>query len=132
MLRLLLVATIASAIAGCKDKPSEAECAKLLDHVIAVEYAEAAGSQEAATVKASVKKEFIAECIDNMPKHKVLCGLKATDNKGLLDCDLTAKEKKAAAEAPPVPEPEPEPEPEAKVDAGAAEAAEAPAADAAP
>ncbi len=114
-----------AALAGCKAKPTKAECGKLLDHVMAIEF-QGAEAETAAKVKADVKKGFMSECVDNMPKHKVTCALKATDKAGLTNCDLTKKElaaaAKAAAAAPPPPPPEPEPEPEAAAapDAGPA------------
>ena len=82
------------AVAACADKPSEKQCRDLLDHVIKLEY-EAAGDEPdkdrlqkaKAQLSTYVEDDFMQQCLDELPKKRVVCGLAARSKDELLACD---------------------------------------------
>lgn len=102
-MRLLLAIVSIAAIgvaAGCTEKPSTADCQKLMNHVVDMELeaggASALGGDLAADVAEQKKKlidyvrtDFIDTCEKNLPASQVKCGLKAKSMAQLADCDKT-------------------------------------------
>ena len=95
MRHLLLVVVVA--LAACKDAPSQAQCQKLLDHLIAIEL-DKAGAGADDTVKAELAKqkqavasakseEFLNVCMNKTAKARVECALAAKDRDAIVKCD---------------------------------------------
>lgn len=83
--------------AGCSDAPTEAECTKLLEHVLELE-TQAAGASATGDAKKdlakqkkavadSIGKEFMDTCLERLPKKQVDCGLEAKTLEELAVCD---------------------------------------------
>jgi hypothetical protein len=93
----LLLAALALS-AGCGDKPTQADCEKLLDHVIEIEMSASGSDTLTPDMKADIdkqkrqlrdylKKQFLEQCLDKTPGAVVKCGLKARDHQQLAACD---------------------------------------------
>ncbi len=95
---LVLIGALAVfGVAGCGEKPSKADCEKLLTHmyemdVSAAGVAKVTDSQKKAVdkqikeVKKGLRTKFMKQCVDRTPKGWVQCALKAKDKKGIEDC----------------------------------------------
>ena len=78
---LLFLAAIAG---GCSNAPSEADCEKLLDKTLELDAAEAGKSFD---MKAEDRAKYIRECVDDLPRGRVACALKAESKQQMVACD---------------------------------------------
>lgn len=85
-------------IAGCSEKPTEADCKKLLDHVVSLEISAAGTDKLSPEMKAdlerqrkelaeTVSKPFIEQCAKNTPLSLVQCGLAAKTKADYAACE---------------------------------------------
>jgi hypothetical protein len=96
MVRALLIALALTA--ACSDKPSDAECEKLTNHLINLAV-KAGGADKATTEmkadhekqKAGLKKQTeeyaLKECKENLPASQVRCALKAQTMEAVAACE---------------------------------------------
>jgi len=93
-----IFAVLLISLAGCSDAPTEAECKKLMEHLIEVEQNAAGGSavspelaDDAKAVKKRVlgylEEDFMKSCKKSLPKGQLECGMKATKPSDLAACD---------------------------------------------
>ncbi len=104
--RQIIYATIACAIltlsmttTGCQKRPSEADCTKLLDHVIDI-YAAAGGvdtktksvakevERQKSRIRDYLKAEVLKQCTTSRTTDYVACALKAKDSDALAACEV--------------------------------------------
>ncbi len=77
--------TIALLLMGCPNAPSKTQCEQLLNNVIDIQI-KAAGANTPETkadldkqkkkLKDAMQKEFMKDCLENLPKDQVECGIK--------------------------------------------------------
>ena len=70
---------------GCSNAPSKADCEKLL--VKTLEFDVAAAGPFEMTDKDRAK--FVKECVEDLPRGRVACALKAESQEQMLACDET-------------------------------------------
>ncbi len=95
---LPFVLSAAFALSACGDKPSTADCEKLLDHLITIEVS-AAGTEKLTpemqadldkqkkVLREHLKTQFMDQCKQKTPGSYVRCGLKARNLDELAKCD---------------------------------------------
>ena len=77
---------------GCADKPTVAQCEKLLTASVAIELrgrgvADGQLTERAAEVTEIARAEFMQQCQKTMPATRVRCGIQAKDRAALDACD---------------------------------------------
>ena len=95
---VLLAAALCTGVAGCGDKPSKSDCAKLLDNFIKIRVNAELGDKpsddakkelkkQKAAVKEQIQKKFMTQCVDRTPTGVVKCGLRAQSIEDLAKCE---------------------------------------------
>lgn len=92
MPRALLIALCAVLSSACSDKPSEADCDRLVEHMIDLELQAAEVSADEsdetrAKIEADVGERSRRACLDNLPMSQVECGLAAETVADIARCD---------------------------------------------
>lgn len=83
---------------GCGDKPSEEQCAKLVDHMIELEIQAAGTTKLPDDMRADIdkqrrelqeylRKQSIEKCLESLPTSVVECGLAAKDRDQRAACE---------------------------------------------
>ncbi len=83
-MRWMTLLFLAAFAAGCSNAPSRADCETLLEKTIELEAAEAGAPFD---MTAKDREKFINECVDDLPRNRVACALKATSKQEMLACD---------------------------------------------
>jgi hypothetical protein len=93
--RLTIAALAAMSLlaSACAGGPSEADCARLYEHTLAIEQT-AAGvadpakqSEEQKALVETTRPAFMDTCLSDLPKARVRCALAAETKADLLACD---------------------------------------------
>jgi len=91
-LPISVLAALLALATACSDKPSNAECKKLLEHTIELEFRESGSvpadlDKQIATIAATANSEFMEQCLGELPRTRVLCGIEAKNKAAQQKCD---------------------------------------------
>lgn len=94
MTRWIVAIAVAWLGFGCSNAPSKSDCEKLLDKTVTLELTAAGAStedpafaQQKAKLIETAGEEFVEQCVDDLPRSRVACALKAQSKPDLLACD---------------------------------------------
>lgn len=91
---LAALAALSLLASACSGGPSEADCARLFEHTLALEQT-AAGvapdapqrGEEKQALAGAARASFMTTCVSELPKARVACALAASTKAELLACD---------------------------------------------
>ncbi|RMH41941.1 MAG: hypothetical protein D6689_09695 [Deltaproteobacteria bacterium] len=85
----ILSLVAAAALAACANAPSQADCERLHAKVVELEFAAtpARSPDRVAALADASRSEFVARCVESLPKKRLDCALRAATKADLVACD---------------------------------------------